>query len=118
MAAMHALSDPLDLRRGPRWPHRIALAPLTNWQNHADGTLGEDEYRWLTMRAPDSRRQPELRRASTLGRGLYRCRRDGVEATPNELARDADQQQRTADQHDLAQTLLVVEQIKAAQTLR
>ena len=51
MAAMHALSDPLDLRRGPRWPHRIALAPLTNWQSHADGTLGEDEYRWLTMRA-------------------------------------------------------------------
>ena len=51
MAAMQVLSDPLDLRRGPRWPHRIALAPLTNWQSHADGTLGEDEYRWLTMRA-------------------------------------------------------------------
>ena len=51
MAAMHVLSDPLELRRGPRWPHRIALAPLTNWQSHADGTLGEDEYRWLTMRA-------------------------------------------------------------------
>lgn len=27
------------------------LAPLTNLQSHADGTLSEDEYRWLTMRA-------------------------------------------------------------------
>ena len=45
------LSDPLSLARGPAWAHRITLAPLTNWQSHADGTLGEDEYRWLTMRA-------------------------------------------------------------------
>lgn len=45
------LSDPLTLRRGPAWSHRITLAPLTNWQSHADGTLGDDEYRWLTMRA-------------------------------------------------------------------
>jgi 2,4-dienoyl-CoA reductase-like NADH-dependent reductase (Old Yellow Enzyme family) len=44
------LSDPLPLARGPAWSNRIALAPLTNWQSHADGTLGEDEYRWLTMR--------------------------------------------------------------------
>ena len=48
---MARLADPLTLTRGPRWPHRIALAPLTNWQSHADGTLGNDEYRWLTMRA-------------------------------------------------------------------
>ena len=27
------------------------LAPLTNQQSHADGTLSDDEYRWLTMRA-------------------------------------------------------------------
>jgi 2,4-dienoyl-CoA reductase-like NADH-dependent reductase (Old Yellow Enzyme family) len=47
----NALSDPLTLRHGPAWAHRIALAPLTNWQSHADGTLGDDEYRWLTMRA-------------------------------------------------------------------
>jgi 2,4-dienoyl-CoA reductase-like NADH-dependent reductase (Old Yellow Enzyme family) len=45
------LSDPLPLTRGPTWSNRITLAPLTNWQSHADGTLGEDEYRWLTMRA-------------------------------------------------------------------
>jgi 2,4-dienoyl-CoA reductase-like NADH-dependent reductase (Old Yellow Enzyme family) len=50
-ADIPSLSDPLPLRRGPAWPNRIALAPLTNWQSHGDGTLGEDEYRWLTMRA-------------------------------------------------------------------
>ncbi len=27
------------------------LAPLTNQQSHADGTLSDDEHRWLTMRA-------------------------------------------------------------------
>lgn len=48
---MALLAEPLTLMRGPAWPHRLALAPLTNWQSHADGTLGEDEYRWLTMRA-------------------------------------------------------------------
>jgi 2,4-dienoyl-CoA reductase-like NADH-dependent reductase (Old Yellow Enzyme family) len=41
----------LSLTRGPAWTNRITLAPLTNWQSHADGTLGDDEYRWLTMRA-------------------------------------------------------------------
>jgi 2,4-dienoyl-CoA reductase-like NADH-dependent reductase (Old Yellow Enzyme family) len=51
MDSCTVLSDPLSLTRGPALPHRIALAPLTNWQSHADGTLGEDEYRWLTMRA-------------------------------------------------------------------
>jgi 2,4-dienoyl-CoA reductase-like NADH-dependent reductase (Old Yellow Enzyme family) len=45
------LSAPLPLKHGPAWPNRITLAPLTNWQSHADGTLGDDEYRWLTMRA-------------------------------------------------------------------
>ncbi|QQN75264.1 NADH:flavin oxidoreductase [Croceicoccus sp. YJ47] len=45
------LSEPLRLPRGPNWKNRIALAPLTNWQSHADGTLGEDEYRFLTSRA-------------------------------------------------------------------
>ena len=48
---MPHLSTPLHLHRGPAWANRLALAPLTNWQSHADGTLGEDEYRWLTMRA-------------------------------------------------------------------
>jgi 2,4-dienoyl-CoA reductase-like NADH-dependent reductase (Old Yellow Enzyme family) len=46
-----SLSDPLALAHGPALPNRIALAPLTNWQSHADGTLGDDEYRWLMMRA-------------------------------------------------------------------
>ncbi len=45
------LGQPLTLTRGPTWGNRIQLAPLTNWQSHVDGTLGEDEYRWLTMRA-------------------------------------------------------------------
>lgn len=31
--------------------NRFMLAPLTNQQSHADGTLSDDEYRWLTMRA-------------------------------------------------------------------
>jgi 2,4-dienoyl-CoA reductase-like NADH-dependent reductase (Old Yellow Enzyme family) len=51
MTRSATLSDPLPLAHGPAWANRIALAPLTNWQSHADGTLGEDEYRWLTMRA-------------------------------------------------------------------
>jgi 2,4-dienoyl-CoA reductase-like NADH-dependent reductase (Old Yellow Enzyme family) len=45
------LLDPLTLTRGPTWSHRLALAPLTNWQSHDDGTLSDDEHRWLTMRA-------------------------------------------------------------------
>lgn len=48
---MPDLSTPLSLAHGPAWANRIELAPLTNWQSHVDGTLGEDEYRWLTMRA-------------------------------------------------------------------
>lgn len=48
---MTRLHDPLTFPRGPAWAHRIALAPLTNWQSHDDGTLSEDEYKWLTMRA-------------------------------------------------------------------
>ncbi len=43
--------SPLVLRRGPAWPNRFALAPLTNKQSHDDGTLSDAEYRWLTMRA-------------------------------------------------------------------
>lgn len=32
-------------------PNRFMLAPLTNQQSHADGTLSDDEHHWLTMRA-------------------------------------------------------------------
>ena len=31
---------PLELRRGTSWANRLALAPLTNKQSEADGTLG------------------------------------------------------------------------------
>ncbi len=30
--------------------NRFMLAPLTNLQSHADGTLSDDEFRWLSMR--------------------------------------------------------------------
>lgn len=32
-------------------PNRFALAPLTNGQSHADGTLSDVEEHWLTLRA-------------------------------------------------------------------
>ena len=48
---MTRLSDPLPLRRGPALPNRLMLAPLTNQQSHPDGTLSDDEFRWLTMRS-------------------------------------------------------------------
>ncbi len=42
---------PLELAHGPAWPNRWTLAPLTNKQSHADGTLSDDEYEWLVARA-------------------------------------------------------------------
>jgi 2,4-dienoyl-CoA reductase-like NADH-dependent reductase (Old Yellow Enzyme family) len=45
------LFAPLDFMRGPAMPNRFMLAPMTNLQSNEDGTLGEDEYRWLTRRA-------------------------------------------------------------------
>src|SRR6476661_10010907 len=45
------LFRPLELRCGAVVPNRIALAPMTNGQSLDDGTLGEDEYRWLARRA-------------------------------------------------------------------
>jgi 2,4-dienoyl-CoA reductase-like NADH-dependent reductase (Old Yellow Enzyme family) len=42
---------PLVLRNGPAWPNRIALAPMTNLQSNDDGSLHEDELRWLRRRA-------------------------------------------------------------------
>jgi len=32
-------------------PNRVWLAPMTNKQSHADGTLSDDELRWLVARA-------------------------------------------------------------------
>jgi 2,4-dienoyl-CoA reductase-like NADH-dependent reductase (Old Yellow Enzyme family) len=33
--------------------NRIALAPMTNLQSHDDGTLSDDEYRWLLRRSKE-----------------------------------------------------------------
>lgn len=46
-----SLYAPLSFMHGPPMPNRFMLAPLTNQQSHADGTLSDDEHRWLTMRA-------------------------------------------------------------------
>lgn len=48
---MPSLFDPLELTRGPGLKNRFMLAPLTNLQSHADGTMSEDEFRCLTLRA-------------------------------------------------------------------
>jgi 2,4-dienoyl-CoA reductase-like NADH-dependent reductase (Old Yellow Enzyme family) len=43
--------EPLTFLHGPAMPNRLMLAPLTNCQSHDDGTLSDEEHRWLTMRA-------------------------------------------------------------------
>jgi 2,4-dienoyl-CoA reductase-like NADH-dependent reductase (Old Yellow Enzyme family) len=43
--------DSLRFARGPAMRNRFMLAPLTNCQSREDGTLSDEEYRWLTMRA-------------------------------------------------------------------
>ena len=48
---MTSLLDPIQFRRGPKIKNRFFLAPLTNQQSNTDGTLGEDEFNWLIMRA-------------------------------------------------------------------
>lgn len=48
---MKHLSDPVEFMRGPPMRNRFMLSPLTNCQSHGDGTLSDEEYRWLTMRA-------------------------------------------------------------------
>ena len=52
MTALPAdLLKPLTFAHGPAMKNRLMLAPLTNLQSHADGTLSEDEFHWLTLRA-------------------------------------------------------------------
>lgn len=51
LLAQASLFDPLELTRGPKWPNRFQLAPLTNSQSEVDGTLSNEEYNWLTLRA-------------------------------------------------------------------
>ena len=46
-----SLFSPISFRCGAVAPNRLALAPLTNGQSHADGTLSDDERRWLERRA-------------------------------------------------------------------
>ena len=48
---MPNLFQSIDLGRGPELANRFMLAPLTNTQSHVDGTLSDEEFRWLTMRA-------------------------------------------------------------------
>ncbi|MGA0879304.1 MAG: NADH:flavin oxidoreductase [Ilumatobacteraceae bacterium] len=48
---MTSLFDSVSFAHGPSMPNRFMLAPLTNQQSHADGTLSDDEHHWLTMRA-------------------------------------------------------------------
>jgi 2,4-dienoyl-CoA reductase-like NADH-dependent reductase (Old Yellow Enzyme family) len=45
------LLDPVPLPCGLTLANRAGLAPLTNTQSHPDGTLGDDELRWLVARA-------------------------------------------------------------------
>lgn len=48
---MSSLFESVSFQHGPEMKNRFMLAPLTNQQSHADGTLSDDEYKWLTMRA-------------------------------------------------------------------
>ena len=48
---MKNLLAPWTLRNGVRVSNRVALAPLTNTQSNADGTISEDEFKWLESRA-------------------------------------------------------------------
>ena len=41
----------IEFACGKRMKNGFMLAPLTNCQSHEDGTLSEDEFHWLTMRA-------------------------------------------------------------------
>jgi len=45
------LLEPLSFRNGVRARNRAWLAPLTNMQSHADGSLSDDELRFLELRA-------------------------------------------------------------------
>ncbi len=48
---MTEMFAPLTFAHGAPLPNRLMLAPLTNQQSHADGTLSQAELHWLTMRA-------------------------------------------------------------------
>ncbi|QDT10852.1 hypothetical protein K239x_28430 [Planctomycetes bacterium K23_9] len=48
---MNDLLETLVFSSSINMKNRFMLAPLTNSQSHQDGTLPDDEYHWLTMRA-------------------------------------------------------------------
>ena len=48
---MRSPNDKLIFESGQEMKNRFMLAPLTNTQSHEDGTLSDDEYKWLTKRA-------------------------------------------------------------------
>lgn len=48
---MSDLFAPMSFAHGPAMKNRFMLAPLTNLQSHPDGTLSDDEFNWLTLRA-------------------------------------------------------------------
>ena len=43
--------EAVSFLHGPAMANRLMLAPLTNQQSPEDGTLSDDELRWLSMRA-------------------------------------------------------------------
>ncbi len=45
------LLEPFAFPNGIQSPNRLWLAPMTNTQSHADGTLSDDELEWLRARA-------------------------------------------------------------------
>jgi len=51
MTTSAQLLKPITLRCGAVVRNRLALAPLTNLQSHADGRLSDDERAWLVRRA-------------------------------------------------------------------
>lgn len=46
-----SLLSPMPFRNGVIAPNRVWLAPMTNMQSHPDGTLSDEELRWLVRRA-------------------------------------------------------------------
>ncbi|CAN5345552.1 NADH-dependent flavin oxidoreductase [soil metagenome] len=46
-----SLQEPLAFSNGVQARNRVWVAPMTNKQSHADGTLSDDEHRFLRMRA-------------------------------------------------------------------
>lgn len=48
---MNSLEDTITFPCGVSMKNRFMLAPMTNTQSHEDGTLSDEEFNWLTLRA-------------------------------------------------------------------